>query len=65
MSLSGIVVDDVMHCPRSPREYAAVIIRIKTLEARRSALQQVPAEWQALVATHLQIAWNHPARSTE
>lgn len=63
MSPNGILVDDVMHCPRSPREYGAVIIRIKTLEGRRAALQQVPAEWQALVATHLKNAWNHPARS--
>jgi hypothetical protein len=63
MSPNGILVDDVMHCPRRPREWAAVIIRIKTLAGRRAAMQQVPDEWRDLVATHLQIAWNHPARN--
>lgn len=63
MSPNGILIDGLRHYPQSPRAYAGLIIRIKTLAGRREALQQVPAEWQALVATHLKIAWNHPARN--
>ncbi len=43
-----------------PRQYARQILAMKTREERAAALQHVPDDWRELVATHVQIAWNHP-----
>ncbi|SDJ60232.1 hypothetical protein [Pseudomonas indica] len=43
-----------------PREYARQVLALRTLEERRAALENVPAEWRELVKKHVEIAWNHP-----
>lgn len=40
-----------------PRDYAADIAALSSLEERRAALQQVPEHWQELVKTHVRIFW--------
>ncbi|WP_308724199.1 hypothetical protein [Metapseudomonas otitidis] len=58
-----LVIDGQPVYPRRPREYAAAIIRLSTLEERRAALARVPEELRELVRTQLVIAWNHPQRN--
>jgi hypothetical protein len=41
-----------------PRHHAAIIATLPTREERRSALDQVPAEWRELIAKHVQIAFD-------
>lgn len=43
-----------MHATR-PREHAARIAELTTLEARQRAIADVPSEFQAMVKTHLKI----------
>lgn len=40
-----------------PRNYAARIAKLETLEERRAALEQVPEQWRDIVKTHLKIAF--------
>lgn len=42
---------------KPPRQWAAEIAALPTLEARRQRLDQVPEHLQALVKTHLKNAW--------
>ncbi|AQZ96578.1 hypothetical protein ACFSB1_10830 [Halopseudomonas phragmitis] len=51
--------------PLTPRAWAAAIVQLPTLAERRAAMDLVPSHWQALVRTHLTIAWNHPKRNKE
>jgi len=57
-----LVINGKAICPRAPREYAAAILQLPTLEERRAALAETPPEWRELIRTHLVIAWNHPQR---
>ncbi|GJN49466.1 MULTISPECIES: hypothetical protein [Pseudomonas] len=59
-----LVIDGQPISPKAPREYAAAIIRLQSLEERREALARVPEEWRELVRTHLVTAWNHPQRKS-
>lgn len=58
-----LVINGVALYPTRPREYAAAILQLQTLEERRAALTRAPEEWQSLIRTHLVIAWNHPQRN--
>ena len=40
-----------------PRVYAAQIGALRTLEARREALSQVPGHLRGMVETYLRLAW--------
>jgi hypothetical protein len=42
---------------KRPRDWAAEIASIESLEDRRELLKKVPAELQELVKTHLKIYW--------
>ena len=42
-----------------------ILPQLPTLAERRAAMELVPPHWQALVRTHLTIAWNHPQRNKE
>ena len=48
--------------PLRPRQYAAQIVALKSKDARRAALEQVPEHLRDLVRTQVEIAWNHPQR---
>lgn len=39
---------------KRPRHYAAEIAELPTKEARRAALDRVPAEWRELVKRHVE-----------
>lgn len=40
-----------------PRDYAWRIMALKTREARREALNEVPSAWRALVRRYVEIAY--------
>lgn len=42
---------------KPPRQWAAEIAARRTLEDRRAALNQVPANLRPLVETHLKLTW--------
>lgn len=42
---------------KRPRQWAAEIAALKTLNERRAALTQVPPELKELVQTHLRLLW--------
>ena len=47
-----------------PRQYAAQILEMSTIEERRAALLLVPEHLRELTRAHVQIAWNHPRGKT-
>ena len=42
-----------------PRQYAAHILRLETLEERREAFNQVPEHLREMVRKHAQNSWHH------
>jgi hypothetical protein len=42
---------------KRPRHYAAEIAKLKTLEERRTAIEQVPEHYKEIVKTHLKNTW--------
>jgi len=46
---------------KRPRHYAAEILKLKTKEERRAALDSVPREYQDMVRKHVQAAYNRRA----
>lgn len=49
--------------PLRPRQYAAQIVALKSLDERRAALAQVPEHLRGLVRKHVENTWNHPQRN--
>lgn len=48
--------------PLRPRQYAAQIVAMETIDERRAALAQVPEHLRELVRKQVEIAWNHKQR---
>lgn len=48
---------------KRPRQWAAQIMALPSLEARRAALETVPAHLRAMVQTHLRIAWERKPKA--
>lgn len=46
--------------PVWPRQYAAQIVALPSIDERRAALAQVPEHLRDLVRKHVEITWNHP-----
>jgi len=46
-----------------PRQLAAQIAELKTLQERREALEKVPEHFKPIVKTHLRIKWQRDAAS--
>lgn len=43
-----------------PRQYAAQIVALQSIDERRAALAAVPEHLRALTRKHVENTWNHP-----
>lgn len=67
--LSFNMSDDFWQTPKPPRDYAAEIVRLKSRDERRAALERVPPAYRDMVRKHVEntllLAWHWQRRISE
>lgn len=48
----------IKHAPRSPRDYAALVLAEPSLERRRDLMARCPEHWRELVAEHVRAGYS-------